>query len=82
VVKVDTFYPSSKTCHICGEKNENLKLSDRKWTCKHCDTIHDRDINASINILNEGLRILSGMVVPSTQMEAQTRHSIRNAQGL
>ncbi len=80
VVKVDTFYPSSKTCHICGEKNENLKLSDRKWTCKHCDTIHDRDINAAINILNEGLRILSGMVVPSTQSEAQIRHSLGNAQ--
>ncbi len=60
-------------------KNENLKLSDRKWTCKHCGTIHDRDINASINILNEGLRI-SGMVVPSTQAEAQIRHSFGNAQ--
>ncbi len=81
VVKVDTFYPSSKTCHICGKKNENLKLSDREWTCKHCGTTHDRDINASINILNEGLRI-SGMVVPSTQAEAQIRHSIGNAQGL
>ena len=81
VVRIDRFYPSSKTCHICGEKNENLKLSDREWTCEHCGTTHDRDINASINILNEGLRI-SGMVVPSTQMEAQTRHSFGNAQCL
>jgi len=72
VIKIDTFYHSSKTCHICGKKNENLKLSDREWTCKHCGTTHDRDINASINILNEGLRI-SGMVVPSTQMEAKIR---------
>jgi len=75
VVRIDRFYPSSKTCHICGEKNENLKLSDREWTCEHCGTTHDRDINASINILNEGLRI-SGMVVPSTQAEAQIRHSL------
>jgi len=79
VVRIDRFYPSSKTCHICGEKNENLKLSDREWTCEHCGTTHDRDINASINILNEGLRI-SGMVVPSTQAEAQIRHSLGNAQ--
>ena len=59
VVFVDRFYPSSKTCHHCGYVNKDLKLSDRSWTCPVCGTKHDRDINAAVNILNEGERILS-----------------------
>ena len=59
VVFVDRFYPSSKTCSVCGYKKQDLKLSDRSWTCPVCGTKHDRDINAAVNILNEGERILS-----------------------
>ena len=60
VVKVGRFFPSSKTCSNpdCGHK-QLLELSDRKWVCEKCGTLHDRDINAAINILVEGLRILA-----------------------
>jgi putative transposase len=57
LVKVNRFYPSSKTCGDCGWINQNLKLSDREWTCNSCGVIHDRDVNASRNILKEGLKI-------------------------
>ena len=58
-IKIDTFYPSSKLCHCCGYKNTTLKLADREWICPNCNTFLDRDNNAAINILNEGLKILS-----------------------
>ena len=57
LVKVNRFYPSSKTCGDCGWINQDLKLSDREWTCNSCGIIHDRDVNASRNILKEGLKI-------------------------
>ncbi len=59
VVIVDSFYPSSKLCSKCGTKNAMLTLSHREWQCPVCGTIHDRDKNASKNILAEGLRILA-----------------------
>jgi putative transposase len=59
LVKIDRFYPSSKLCHHCGYKNENLQLKDRSWSCPQCGNELDRDINASINILNEGLKLLN-----------------------
>jgi putative transposase len=60
--KVDRFFPSSKTCSACGAIKQDLKLSDRNWTCTTCHHQHDRDVNAAINILNEGLKKLSGLV--------------------
>ncbi len=58
VVFVNRFYPSSKTCSVCGYIKRDLTLKDREWTCPECGTHHDRDVNASINILNEGKRII------------------------
>jgi len=62
LIKVDTFFPSSKLCSRCGYKNEGLKLSDRGWTCPVCGTRHDRDINATLNLLKEGLTRLKRVV--------------------
>jgi len=60
LVKVNSFYLSSKLCSVCGYKNESLKLSDRKWICPNCRTEHDRDYNATLNLLKEGLKLLKG----------------------
>lgn len=52
--KVDKWYPSSKTCHVCGFVNDDLTLADRVWTCSGCGTTHNRDHNAAINIRHVG----------------------------
>ena len=57
IIKIDTWYPSSQICSNCGHKDGKKILSIREWTCPVCGTHHDRDVNAAINILNEGLRI-------------------------
>ena len=51
------FFPSSKLCRHCGEKNSDLKLQDRSWRCKSCGQELERDHNAAINILNRSLKI-------------------------
>ena len=58
VVKISRWFPSSRTCHECGWINEDLKLSERAWTCPNGHNL-DRDINASRNILEAGLKIIS-----------------------
>ena len=56
LVKIDTFYPSSKTCSNCGCVKDKLSLSERTYHCNECGFSIDRDLNASINILNVGLK--------------------------
>lgn len=58
VSKISRWYPSSQICSDCGFRSGKKSLSVRNWTCTNCGSHHDRDINASINILNEGLRLL------------------------
>lgn len=58
--KIDRFYPSSKTCSCCNHKldKSEMTLATRHWTCPSCNTHHDRDLNAAINIANKGLNDL------------------------
>jgi transposase len=58
VIKVDRYYPSSKTCSHCQRVNRFLQIWDRQWECEGCQTVHDRDLNASKNILSQGIIIL------------------------
>lgn len=56
-VQVDRFYPSSRLCNNCGHKYAGLRLSEREWVCESCGVLHDRDVNAAMNILDEALRL-------------------------
>ena len=57
LVQVDRFYPSSRLCNSCGHKYDGLLLSEREWVCESCGVLHDRDVNAALNILGEALRL-------------------------
>jgi len=51
-IQMPTFQPSTKICNMCSNKNNDLTLADRQWECSNCKTMHDRDVNAAINIKN------------------------------
>ena len=56
-IQIDTYYPSSQECSRCGYQNEKVKdLTVRDWMCPKCGSYHDRDINASVNMLFEGIK--------------------------
>ena len=59
--KIDRWYPSSKTCNCCAYKMDTMTLDIREWDCPNCNTHHDRDLNAAKNILDQGLRDLTGL---------------------
>ena len=67
IIEIGRFYPSSKTCHCCKYIKTDLTLKDREWDCPNCGTYHDCDINAAINIKNEGLRLLDKGTVRNTE---------------
>lgn len=68
LIKINTFFPSSKTCRHCGYINKELKLSDRYWCCPSCNNQIDRDLNAAVNIKLEGLRLSN--TVGTTELQA------------
>lgn len=70
-VKIDRFFPSSKTCSNCGWIYQDLNLSIREWNCSSCNEHHDRDLNASKNILKQGINILSGYGIESDIKQKQ-----------
>lgn len=60
IIRIPAMYPSSQTCSCCGYKNPLVKnLAIRNWECPECNTKHNRDTNAGINILNKGLQMQS-----------------------
>ena len=81
-VKCDRWFPSSKTCSACGSVQDKMPLSVRSWRCEHCGETHDRDVNAAVNIRDEGLRILAaghaatavgGNVSPKTRRNPKSK---------
>lgn len=80
LIKIDRWFPSSKMCSHCGYINSDLKLSDREWECSNCNTEHDRDINASINILKEGLLQTVGTVQPEQYKITPAEYALSGSQ--
>jgi putative transposase len=72
VIKIDRWFPSSQLCSECGWRNEDLG-EDKHWTCFNCFTPHDRDYNASKNILNEGLRMMNLWNAGDSQVSSNVR---------
>ena len=81
LVKINPFYPSSKTCSNCGNVKDKLLLSERIYHCNECGFIIDRDLNASINILNAGLKIIEATdATVGTSLKNQSLRSSKKTQ--
>lgn len=79
IIEIGRFYPSSKICHCCGHRMQYMGLEIRNWTCPVCHSVHDRDINAAINVKNEGLRILDhGMERNSKTLDSYSSMPVEN----
>ena len=78
IIEVGRFYPSSKICHCCRHRMSYMGLEVREWTCPVCNEHHDRDINAAINIKNEGLRILDGTVRNTETLDSYSSMPVEN----
>ena len=72
LVKIDSYFPSSKTCSNCGCVKETLSLSERTYHCEECDFTIDRDLNACINILNTGLKTVATVTTTGTTLKNQS----------
>lgn len=85
VIEVDRWFASSKTCHKCGYVYKDLTLGEREWVCPQCGEHHDRDLNAAMNILIEGNKILVGVrsteftLVDYPTAERRTTHNMCGA---
>src|SRR5262249_11135853 len=79
LIIANRFYPSSKLCSICDWKNESLTLKDREWTCKSCDTSHDREINAAKNLKRLATR--NALPVASQSVTKDTEVGIISTSG-
>ena len=78
IIEIGRFFPSSKLCSSCGYRMNYMGLEIRKWTCPQCNTIHDRDINAAINIMNEGLKILDSTGRTTETEESNSSMPVEN----
>ena len=77
VIKANRYYPSSKTCNLCGHVNKNLKLSDRTFECPECGFSIDRDLNAAFNLKNYAINEIA-KYLPLEQGEVK---SVENMEG-
>ena len=69
IIQADKWFASSKICHVCGYKNNDLSIENRTWTCPKCGTEHNRDQNAGINLKNYGLNVLTAGTVEFAKIE-------------
>ena len=66
IIQVGRFFPSSQKCSKCTYQYHDLELSEEEWICPECGKHHDRDLNASINIKNEGLRLIQEKIIKTS----------------
>ena len=78
LVRVDKWFPSTKTCSCCGYKNDDINMTTTEWICPKCGAHHDRDINAATNIVNEGKRILLEYFCHKIEEERQAQTRAEN----